>query len=431
MSSEQRINIKDVVNDEFYQLPKVFFWKQEYRENMSAGAKLLYMLVKDRFSLSIYTVQQQKELGVESPTYVDDEGFIYCILDNQEIEFTLNVSNKTVQNYVKELIGMDLIITVPEDGGANRIYLKKLDTSGVTLARFNGEKEYFKHVRARKRKKLEPKKTLEECIANAEGKQANNKAKNKSVDKSVDKPVDNPQPENNGGEEESGGNDILPKLPPAETTNLDNEETTNLGEEETTDLGCENLPGQVGQKLPTNKNYSSDLDSSEPDFKEIDTNDIDTSITQSSSSKIEENPSIVSSDDTTTPEEEGITGNTLITVDNNYALLEHMELVKEICLNTKDFNVVKKALSDNKIKSFPVLVVTKAIGTHARNVRKAEKENDPIRYEPAYFANGLVDAVRYYEKRQQAIKRNETNRRRQEQYRASANKAVIYNWLEN
>ncbi|TKJ02131.1 replication initiator A domain-containing protein, partial [Bacillus cereus] len=60
---KKRINIKDIPNEEFYKLPKVFIWKKQYRENLSIGAKLLYMLIRDRFNLSIYTTQISVDNG--------------------------------------------------------------------------------------------------------------------------------------------------------------------------------------------------------------------------------------------------------------------------------------------------------------------------------------------------------------------------------
>ena len=157
---KKRINVKDVVNQEFYQLPKVFIWDEKYRKGLSDGAKLLYMILRDRFNLSIHTTNQDIQNGSDSPTYVDEEGNIYCILDNVEIAFTLNKSVKTVIGLMEELIELELVDKA--DGGAgkaNRIYMNILDSSGSSLATFLGEKDYYKHVNSCKKKKKQHSKT--------------------------------------------------------------------------------------------------------------------------------------------------------------------------------------------------------------------------------------------------------------------------------
>ena len=128
--------------------------EKQYRENLSIGAKLLYMLIRDRFNLSIYTTQISVDNGNDTPAFVDEKGDIYCILDNQEIEFSLNISNKTVTKFMEELIAEELVSTESVDGGANRIYLNEPDPSGASLAHFLGEKNTTNMLRCvRKRRK--------------------------------------------------------------------------------------------------------------------------------------------------------------------------------------------------------------------------------------------------------------------------------------
>ncbi|MEK1828771.1 replication initiator protein A [Priestia megaterium] len=180
--STKKINIKDLNTQEFYQLPKVLIWDKRYREGLSDGAKLLYMIIRDRFSLSIHTAQKQSESG-EPVSYQDQNGDIFCVLDNVEISFTLNKAVKTVINYIKELADLNLISITEIAGGANRIYLNQLESNTTSLAHFLGERDFFKHVHSCKKKGKEITKTLEECIkAQVQKRENNDSAINSNTD---------------------------------------------------------------------------------------------------------------------------------------------------------------------------------------------------------------------------------------------------------
>src|SRR5699024_8396811 len=118
----KRMNINDVLSNDFYQIPKVIFWEKEYRLNLSDGAKLLYSIVRDRMNLSLYRAKQIAESDSSSESkfnYIDENGDVYCILDNVEIEYTMNKSDKTVKKLLDELVKVDLIDLVKEKGKAH------------------------------------------------------------------------------------------------------------------------------------------------------------------------------------------------------------------------------------------------------------------------------------------------------------------------
>ncbi|PED94953.1 replication initiator A domain-containing protein [Bacillus toyonensis] len=371
---KKRINIKDIPNEEFYKLPKVFIWKKQYRENLSIGAKLLYMLIRDRFNLSIYTTQISVDNGNDTPAFVDEKGDIYCILDNQEIEFSLNISNKTVTKFMEELIAEELVSTESVDGGANRIYLNEPDPSGASLAHFLGEKEYYKHVKMRKKKKKEPLKTLEECIATA-------------IDKYGVKKVDKKNSITREGE--------IPVPSDGKSTPLSEEKTPPLGEE----------------KVHPNNIYSSNLD-----LSEIYPNENDTNPNKSSKSKIDEEPI------------EELTNN-IVLQKNNYALLNPILEQVGICPDLKALNVVKKILAEAGITTFHKVDVLNAIGKHAMNVKKYLSQGEVIEYEPAFFANNLVDRIRENTlKRQNEVKKLKKIEN-QQTYETTFHFSS-YNWLE-
>ncbi|PGT10140.1 replication initiator protein A [Bacillus cereus] len=372
--SKKRINIKDVTNEEFYKLPKVLIWKKQYRENLSSGAKLLYMLVRDRFNLSIYTTQMSVANGSEAPAFVDEKGDIYCILDNQEIEFSLNISNKTVTKFMDELIAEELVSTEAVDGGANRIYLNEPDSSGASLAHFLGEKEYYKHVKMRKKKKKEPLKTLEECITAAMDKYGVKKE---------------------GSKNSTPGEGEIP-VP---------------GVGENTPPGDEDIPALGEEKLHTN-----DLDSSYIYPSEIYPNENEPNLNKSSKSKTEE--------ESLEEQQE----NTIISRRNNYALLDPILEHVKICPDLKAINVVKKTLAEAEIASFHKVDVLNAIGRHAMNVKKYLSQGEVIEYEPVFFANNLVDRIR-----ENAMKRqnnSENQQKLEEQQSFENNEFTTYNFLE-
>ncbi|MGG1071344.1 replication initiator protein A [Priestia megaterium] len=372
--SKKRINIKDVIKQEFYQLPKIILWNKNYREGLSDGAKLLYMIIRDRFSLSVHTSKLEVKNGNDKLTFADKEGNVFCILDNGEIEFTLNKSKKTAIKCIDELIEFELISIEEVEGGAHRIYLNELDSSGTTLATFIGEKDYYKHVQSRKKKGKKPSVTLEEYIAAAE------------------KRLSGEDPSTRGGK----------NAPPRDGSD------TPPGDEKSTPLGDgKNAPPGV-ENLHPNKKDSKDLESSETYANKTELNE---------SSSNDEEPSGLE-------EEQPM----FITVDNNYALLESIKPIHEICKTQKDINVIKKALIEAKIEGFYKSDVLNAIGSHPRHMQAYRDKGEAIRYEPAFFANNLVDRIISNAAERQA--KAEKEAKKVSQQPLNSGRIPFYNFLE-
>jgi hypothetical protein len=118
----------------------------------------------------------------------------------------------------------------------------------------------------------------------------------------------------------------------------------------------------------------------------------------------------------------------LITVDNNYALLESIKPIHEICKDTKAINVVKKALIEAKIATFYKSDVLNAIGSHPRHMQAYRDKGEAIRYEPAFFANNLVDRIISNTAERQAKAEKEAKKASQQPL--NSGRIPFYNFLE-
>lgn len=87
----ERISLKQVQNAErFFRVPKQFF-ESSYYKKMSAAAKLLYAILKDRFELSVKN------------NWIDEEGNVYFIFTVEEIGEMLGCGKDKVIKLKKEL----------------------------------------------------------------------------------------------------------------------------------------------------------------------------------------------------------------------------------------------------------------------------------------------------------------------------------------
>lgn len=113
MPNFEKYNLSQVKTERFYQLPKYLF-EDEYFKKMSAEAKIMYALLKDRFELSI-----QNE-------WVDKNNNIYFIFSNKHLCEYLGYAEQKIIKLKKELISFNLLIQ--ERVGLNkpnRLYLLK------------------------------------------------------------------------------------------------------------------------------------------------------------------------------------------------------------------------------------------------------------------------------------------------------------------
>ncbi|MBC1248099.1 replication initiator protein A [Listeria booriae] len=111
-SPHQFYNIYQEYSLKFYQLPKVFFTNELYK-NMSNHAKIAYAVLQDRLQLSIKN------------NWYDNDGNIYFIFTNENLKDILNIkSNSTLQSVKNELIAANLMSQERRGlNKANRLYL--------------------------------------------------------------------------------------------------------------------------------------------------------------------------------------------------------------------------------------------------------------------------------------------------------------------
>ena len=113
MPNFEKYNLSQVKTERFYQLPKYLF-EDAYFKKMSAEAKIMYALLKDRFELSI-----QNE-------WVDKNNNIYFIFSNKHLCEYLGYAEQKIIKLKKELISYNLL--TQERVGLNkpnRLYLLK------------------------------------------------------------------------------------------------------------------------------------------------------------------------------------------------------------------------------------------------------------------------------------------------------------------
>ena len=113
MPNFEKYNLSQVKTERFYQLPKYLF-EDVYFKKMSAEAKIMYALLKDRFELSI-----QNE-------WVDKNNNIYFIFSNKHLCEYLGYAEQKIIKLKKELISFNLL--TQERVGLNkpnRLYLLK------------------------------------------------------------------------------------------------------------------------------------------------------------------------------------------------------------------------------------------------------------------------------------------------------------------
>ncbi|AMQ65823.1 replication protein [Streptococcus phage SW16] len=105
------MHINEVKNNAFYQFPQ-WLLKEEPYKNLGDKAKLMYMLLFDRRTLSIKN------------KWYDDDGQIYMYFTIEQFMQELNCSNKAVVKAKKELVEVGLMEEVRQGvNKPNRLYI--------------------------------------------------------------------------------------------------------------------------------------------------------------------------------------------------------------------------------------------------------------------------------------------------------------------
>lgn len=109
-----RINVRNLDNERYYQVPKAFF-TVEYYKGMSLEAKMTYSVIKDRLALS-------KKNGL-----VDKNGDIYLFYTQEKLRKLLGVSARQISRIIQELKTHKLIEVIPQGlGRPCKIYVNTL-----------------------------------------------------------------------------------------------------------------------------------------------------------------------------------------------------------------------------------------------------------------------------------------------------------------
>ena len=105
------MHINEVKNNAFYQFPQWLLKDEPYKE-LGDKAKLMYMLLFDRRTLSIKN------------KWYDDDGNVYVYFTNEEFMDVLNCSEPTIVNAKKELADVGLLKEVRQGiNKPNRLYI--------------------------------------------------------------------------------------------------------------------------------------------------------------------------------------------------------------------------------------------------------------------------------------------------------------------
>ena len=111
------MHINEVKNNAFYQFPQ-WLLKEEPYKNLGDKAKLAYMLLFDRRTLSIKN------------KWYDDNGQIYMYFTIDQFMQELNCSNKAVLKAKKELVEVGLLEEVRQGRNKpNRLYINGREQS--------------------------------------------------------------------------------------------------------------------------------------------------------------------------------------------------------------------------------------------------------------------------------------------------------------
>lgn len=121
------MHINEVKNNTFYQFPQ-WLLKEEPYKNLGDKAKLMYMLLFDRRTLSIKN------------KWYDDDGQIYMYFTNEQFMKELNCSEKTIIKAKKELSQIGLLKEVRQGiNRPNRLYINgTVESTGQDLKKVQG-----------------------------------------------------------------------------------------------------------------------------------------------------------------------------------------------------------------------------------------------------------------------------------------------------
>lgn len=119
-SLDRRHRIEDASSFEFYQQPKQLY-KGKYQKALNNNDRTIYMLIYNRFLLSVKN-------GM-----VDKDGYVFIYFDERLLAVEATVSDKTVKTCIKKLRAVGLIDIVKQGcNKPNRIYVLKPEYENIS-----------------------------------------------------------------------------------------------------------------------------------------------------------------------------------------------------------------------------------------------------------------------------------------------------------
>ena len=119
--------VDNVYGNLFFQFPKVLMYGKQYKQ-LSAEAKLAYMVLKDRLEFSLRN------------QWIDTENRVYFIFTNQELQTLFDCSEHKVIKIKKELESVNLLFQkkmgfdpVQKKNLPNHLYLAKLEVNATDV----------------------------------------------------------------------------------------------------------------------------------------------------------------------------------------------------------------------------------------------------------------------------------------------------------
>jgi len=115
MEQIEYYKIHEVLEHQYYQMPKELYVNPLYKHSLNSDSKILYAFLLDRLTLS------------QKNNWYDENGNVYLIFTRQEVQSKLCLSEKTVQKAFRQLVGVNLITEKRQGlGKPNLIFVGKI-----------------------------------------------------------------------------------------------------------------------------------------------------------------------------------------------------------------------------------------------------------------------------------------------------------------
>jgi Replication initiator protein A (RepA) N-terminus len=169
----QKISGRKANADRFIPLHEFLMFDPVYRL-MSEKAKLLYSYLRHKTQYFERQTEDHENGEEGTKSYRDDNGHIYCVADNTDLEYLLNSVETTVIRVKKELIKFGLLLEEKTQFQANRLYV-------LEPAKLADRWTYIEEIKKLRAEKKEKNKQKQEKLKNSKktsGKTSSKQPKN-------------------------------------------------------------------------------------------------------------------------------------------------------------------------------------------------------------------------------------------------------------